>query len=265
MASVEISEQMVRSQAGEETFELGRSLADRGQVGAVTADGTRVGASVGDVAVNLRITTAGVGADCARTDCAGEVAELCEHAVAVALTWLRSGIERPGQDLLTVLRSKDPGWLAARLTDLAADDPVLTARLLAEAGGPDAPAVHTLREDLEGVVAEMTAERDDGHYDVFDEWYPDTEELEEVLDDIEDLLDRAPDAVADLAEHAVRLLGEAIGDGCHGHELPDVLARAADLHLDACRAGAPDPVALAERLLTGALNSGWGTFADLSE
>ncbi len=39
MASVEITEQNVRSQAEEEAFEFGRSLADRGVVDAVTVEG----------------------------------------------------------------------------------------------------------------------------------------------------------------------------------------------------------------------------------
>lgn len=265
MASVEITEQTVRSQAGEEAFESGRSLSDRGAVDTVTVEGTRIGARVDDVAVNLRITTKGLGAECPYTRCADPVPRLCEHAVAVALTWLRSGTERPEPNLLAVLRTKDAGWLAARLAELAAGDPALTSRLLDAAGGPDALDVQALRDDIESVVAEMTAERDDDLYYEFDEWYPDTEDLEEVLDDIEDLIEQAPDAAADLTEHAIRLLEEALEDGCHGSDLPDALAHAADLHLDACRAGTPDPVALAERLLAGALRSDWGTFDDLAE
>ncbi len=263
MASVEITEQTVRSQAGEDAFESGRSLADRGLVDAVTVEGRRVGAHVEGTATNLLVTTAGLGANCAHTSCAAPAPQLCEHAVAVALTWLRSGRERREPNLLAVLRTKDSGWLAAKLAELAVGDPALTSRLLEAAGGPDALVIQELRDDIASVVAELTAERDDGDDYGFDEWYPDTEELEEVLDDIEGLLEEAPDAVVDITEDAIRLLEEVLEDGCSGGDLPDALARAADLHLDACRAGAPDPVALAGRLLAGALRSGWGTFDNL--
>ncbi|HUY50387.1 MAG TPA: hypothetical protein VMV92_32555 [Streptosporangiaceae bacterium] len=42
----------------------------------------------------------------------------------------------------------------------------------------------------------------------------------------------------------------------------EALEKAQDVHLAACEAGTPDPDALAERLATGALESGWGVFRD---
>ena len=48
---------------------------------------------------------------------------------------------------------------------------------------------------------------------------------------------------------------------CYGEGITEALEKAQDVHLAACEAGAPDPEALAERLVTGALESGWGCSA----
>jgi len=124
-----------------------------------------------------------------------------------------------------------------------------------------AAAVADLRaefaEELGGLAEEA---RDHEHYD---EWYPDTGDLEELLDEAEVLLDEAPDAVRELADYVIEGIEQALDFGtCYGADLTDTLARAHDLHLDACLAGSPDPARLAERLFRGALESGWGSFDD---
>jgi hypothetical protein len=51
-------------------------------------------------------------------------------------------------------------------------------------------------------------------------------------------------------------------ENCFGSDLTEALERAQELHLQACRAGSPDVSRLAERLVTGALEGGWGVFTD---
>ena len=51
-------------------------------------------------------------------------------------------------------------------------------------------------------------------------------------------------------------------ENCYGEGITEALEKAQDVHLAACEAGTPDPEALAQRLATGALESGWGVFRD---
>jgi hypothetical protein len=97
--------------------------------------------------VEIMVTMAGVDADRAHTSCSAPAPQLCEHAVAVALTWLRSGRERREPNLPAVLRTKDPGRLAGKLAELAAGDPALTSRALEAAGGPDALCRSTMASE----------------------------------------------------------------------------------------------------------------------
>jgi hypothetical protein len=119
-------------------------------------------------------------------------------------------------------------------------------------------AVAELRDEFDEVLAELADEASD--YDEYGEWYPDTDELEDLLDEADTLVDQAPDAVRELADHVMELIERVLDcECCFGAELPDALAHAEDLHLDACRAGSPDPVLLAEDLVKRALGSGWGS------
>jgi hypothetical protein len=114
--------------------------------------------------------------------------------------------------------------------------------------------------DLRAAFDEVLRDLGDEARNYIDEWYPDTEQLEALLDDAEQLADDAPDAVRELADHLIESIARILDFGnCYG-DLTEALGRAEDLHLDACLAGSPDPVLLAERLIRGALDSGWGSF-----
>ena len=84
---------------------------------------------------------------------------LCAHAVAAVLAWVRAGADADEPDLFEVLRMQDPDWLATRLAELAAADPSLAERLLAEAeDGQALEDVAGLRAELDEVLDELEDE-----------------------------------------------------------------------------------------------------------
>ena len=90
--------------------------------------------------------------------------------------------------------------------------------------GPD-PAAE-LRAGLDDVLAGLAAEA--GDCDPDDGWYPDTSELEDLLDEVEDLAGQAPDAARELAGHAAARIREVLAAGnCLTDDLADTLARGA--------------------------------------
>jgi hypothetical protein len=93
------------------------------------------------------------------------------------LAWVRTGTDADEPDLFEVLRMQDPDWLA----ELAAADPALAGRLLAEAGdGQALQDMAGLRAELEEVLDELEDEA--SSLGLYDEWYPDGEALDELLD-----------------------------------------------------------------------------------
>jgi hypothetical protein len=106
----------------------------------------------------------------------------------------------------------------------------------------------SLRAGLDDVLAGLAAEAADCDPD--DGWYPDTGELEDLLDEVEDLAGEAPDAARELAGHAAARIREvlAAGNSLTG-DLAGALARAEELQADAlhrtasARPGHPRPSA----------------------
>ena len=92
--------------------------------------------------------------------------------------------------------------------------------------GPD-PAAE-LRAGLDDVLAGLAAEV--GDCDPDDGWYPDTSELEDLLDEVDDLAAEAPDAARELAGHAAARIREVLAAGnCLTGDLADTLTRAEEL------------------------------------
>ena len=68
------------------------------------------------------------------------------------------------------------------------------------------------------------------HCDPDDGWYPDTSELDDLLDEVEDLAGQAPDVARELAGHAAARIREVLAAGnCLTGDLADTLARAQEL------------------------------------
>ena len=254
MAIIEVSEDGARRVAGDQVFGQAKERADK--VSGLRAGGPVISATVDGVPVSVQILPDGIAGECG---CPAD--GLCAHAAA-ALAWVRTGTDADEPDLFEVLRMQDPDWLAARLAELAAADPALTERLLAEAEDGEAlEDMADLRTELEEVLDELEDEA--SSVGLYDEWYPDGETLDELLDEAAEFVPDAPDALRELADRVITRTERLLNyENCHGEGITEALEKAQDVHLAACAAGTPDPDALAERLATGALESGWGVFRD---
>jgi hypothetical protein len=92
--------------------------------------------------------------------------------------------------------------------------------------GPDPAA--DLRAELDDILAGLAAEAADCDPD--DGWYPDTGELEDLLDEVEDLAGEEPDAARELAGHVAARVAEVLAAAsCLTDDLADTLARAQEL------------------------------------
>jgi uncharacterized Zn finger protein len=255
MALIEVTEESLRSLVDDAVFGQAQDWADK--VTGLRVDGLLVEATVDGVPAGFLVLRHGL-----EGRCGCPLPAPCAHVIAAALAWVRAGDDDESpSDLLEVLRVQDRDWLASRLAELAAADPALAARLLGEAADAGVlDEVADLRDEFDEVLGELEAEaRDQGDYG---EWYPDAEGLDELFDEAEALIDDVPDAVRDLADHLIERIERLLNyENCYGDGVTEALTRAEDLHLDGCRAGSPDPVRLAERLVNGALHSGWGSLA----
>ncbi len=252
-----MSEDALRRAASGEVFARAVELVDAGKVGDLRAGGTVMSAIVAGIPVSVRILAGGIEGQCAVRE-----GGPCAHAVAAALAWVREGQDEDAPDLYSLLRLQSRDWLASRLANLAAGDPALAALLLAEAADAESPeAVGGLRDELDEVLDEL--EDDAAEQGEYAEWYPDCEALDELIEEAGEFLDDAPDEVRELADHVItRIEGLLDYENCFGSDLTGALEQAQELHLEACQAGSPDVSRLAERLVTGALDGGWGVFTD---
>jgi hypothetical protein len=114
----------------------------------------------------------------------------------------------------------------ARYQDGAPCPHAVAAVLTWVRAGPD-PAAE-LRAELDDVLAGLAAEA--GDCDPDDGWYPDTSDLEDLLDEVEDLAGEAPEAARELAGHAAARIREVLAAGnCLTDDLADTLTRAEEL------------------------------------
>ena len=118
------------------------------------AGGPVISATVDGVPVSVRILPDGIAGECG---CPAH--GLCAHAAAAVLAWVRTGTDADEPDLFEVLRMQDPDWLATQLAELAAADPALAGRLLAEAeDGQALQDMAGLRAELDEVLDELEDE-----------------------------------------------------------------------------------------------------------
>ncbi len=120
------------------------------------------------------------------------------------------------------------GGLDARCAcPAAAPCPHAVAAVLAwvHAGADPAAELRAALDDVLGGLAEEA-----GDCDPDDGWYPDTSELEDLLDQVEDLADGSPAAARDLAGHVAERIRQVLAAAtCLTGDLSDALGRAEEL------------------------------------
>lgn len=267
MPVVVVSRSTVRKLADARSFERGERYFAAGQVRRVTVSGSTVNATVDGTRtyrVRLDVTRAGLRGSCSCPYGADGV--FCKHCVAASLAWLEQGGEvgdpprKPLSDkrLRLFLRGCEQEWLIDQLLTAAKSDRVLRARLAAAAGQENAFDDRDVRERLERAIDIPDFVDHGGAYGYF-------LHVGEALDEVERLIGAGfADAAITLAEYALELLessAERVDDSDGG--LSEVIARVEEIHLAACEAGSPDPVELAECLVTRAVASEYEAFHDV--
>jgi hypothetical protein len=90
----------------------------------------------------------------------------------------------------------------------------------------------SLRAELDEVLGELAEEA--GDCDPDDGWYPDTTDLEDLLDEVQDLANQAPEAARELAGHVAGRIREVLAAGnCLTDDLVGALTRAEELRQQA--------------------------------
>lgn len=185
----------------------------------------------------------------------------CKHMVAVALAANQAGPPEDGGTLERIrayLLTKDATALTALLLDQAERDEALFRRLemlAAAASDDDKTVLARLRK------AATATTRTGGFVDYREagDW---AAGVEEALDMVAALVPAGRAAIARiLADHALARIEAAIDtiDDSDGY-CSDLLHQARNIHLAACQAAPPEPVALARDLFAREVEGDWDTF-----
>ncbi|MGH3281111.1 MAG: hypothetical protein ACRDNW_18520 [Trebonia sp.] len=259
VAVIEVSEESLRLLVGDEVLGRAAGLVDGGMVADARLEGLLVFATVAGTPVSVQVLEDAQAWQCPCSDDAP-----CMHAVAAALAWVRTGADEETPDLLAVLNEQSTAWLALRLAAIADGNAELTRLLLAEAVDPKVPgALAELRAELESALDAHEGEAAGEAQDDYGEWYPDFEGVEALIEEAGAYLEDAPGELRELADYVItRIEGLLDYENCYGSGPTDALEMAHELHLAACRAAPPDPVALADRLVSARLTTGWDVFVD---
>jgi uncharacterized Zn finger protein len=256
-----LSEAIVKRLASPRSFARGAAYLDEGRVGPLRMDAGRVNATVQgseSYAVELRVSDGRLRFACSCP--VGVEGEFCKHCVAVALSSLEDGGSSAPtlDDARIYLESLPPRSLVELLVDHAHDDERLARRLLL--------LTARSRERSPGDMDSLRVLIDQAF--AFHEFVPYREVwgyvqgIEETVDALDEMLAEGhPREVIDLTEYALTAVEHSLEhvDDSDG-QMGDLAARLQELHLEACRRGAPDPVELAERLFLRELEGDWDIF-----
>jgi uncharacterized Zn finger protein len=190
----------------------------------------------------------------------GVEGEFCKHCVAVAMSWLEDrGPARPTlDDARSYLEGLPPRSLVELLVDHAHEDERLARRLLL--------LTARSRERAPGDMDSLRVLIDQAF--AFHEFVPYREVwgyvqgIEQTIDALDELLAEGhAREVIELTEYALTAVEQSLEhiDDSDG-QMGDLAARLQELHLEACRRGAPDQVELAKRLFARELDGGWDIF-----
>jgi uncharacterized Zn finger protein len=260
--SVRFDPRVLRELAGEKAYARGEAYHRDGLVAILRLAPGRVVAQVsGSENYRTELTGAGEGLGGSCTCRAFEDYGFCKHMVAVGLAANGAAGEDARDSLGRIrdhLSSKGVDQLVEMILALAERDAALFRKLdlaSAKLGGDDKALEKRLRKALDSA----TRIRDYVSYAEAAGW------ADGVADAVEAFADLASGPQAGLAlrlaEHAIDRIESAMGaiDDSDGH-LGALLERAQAIHLAACTAAKPDPVALARDLFRRETGSDFETF-----
>ncbi len=250
----------VEAMADRWSFERGLLYAANGRVGKRTVTASSVKAKVrGSSSYQVRLSLDNDDEPTHECSCpVGQEGRFCKHAVAVALV-VTDAVADPTQqaeaviDVRGYLEGLDHRALVDLLVERAADDDMFDARLRMEAAQATGglPQLGVFRHAIDEVF--MVHD-----YVGYREMYDYASNINAVLDSLQDLLDDGhAEAVVALAEHAIDRAEDAVGSVDDSDRwMSGIAERLQDLHLAACAALQPDPVALARTLFDRERHSG---------
>ena len=259
-----VTPKMLRRLAGDRYFGRGEAYFAEGAVQSLRRDGGSVKAVVQGTQryrVHLWAEDGGLGHDCSCP--LGRDGEFCKHCVAVGLALHRGDrTEDDGKafgeaDLRAYLLGRNKEDLVSMLCDWAEKDERLHRDLMVRAAQATegTASLSVWKDALDGAL-------ETGDFVHYREAYDYASGVEDVIENLEDLLQSGKaDSVIELAEFGLEAVEECIeyiddSDGwMSGH-----LYRLQELHLEACRKARPDPVALAERLFEGEMESSFDSY-----
>lgn len=198
----------------------------------------------------------------------------CKHCVAVGLTWLENpsaanaqNINPPAQTPVTMqevqhfLMHQEKSTLIQWILDRSQRDEDWRQQLLLKVASQRSEGldITTFQRALRNAIAV----RDFIDWNAASDY---ADGIDCVLDSIRELLEDHPQAVIALCEYAIPLIETALNsvDDSNG-EVGSVLEAFQELHYEACELDPPDPIALAERLFHGELDSDFGSFSNAVE
>lgn len=258
----------LRRLAGARSYARGEAYAQAGAVRGLQQEGDAVTAKVrGTRTYTATLGTLDGELEFACTCPFTAEGNFCKHCVALGLAWLDGNAVPAAGKQREVTRKEVRAWLERQTKD------ALVALLLEHAKTDERLERHlalSVAKETRGGVNLATFERalDDAlsqdDFIGYREMYDYSQGIDEVVDSIEGLLQagHAAEVIA-LAETALARVEGAMGsvddsDGCMG----SILERLQGLHLKACKAARPEPVALAERLFAWELGTSFDTFYD---
>jgi uncharacterized Zn finger protein len=266
--------QTVQSLAGTRTLERGKAYFLDGAVGLLDVDEQEVRASVKG-AQRYRVRLAAGQDDELEYECecpVGDEGTFCKHAVAVALSWLENAGEevfRPTEQKSDKPRKKRKtnaeqireylGTLSADalrewLVEAADRDRGIRDKLLFSAkakAGTDASSLRSIVRQVTRISGSVDR-RHAGDY---------AGRLADLAQVLDTSIAGGDPRLVDIIEQAIAQAEDALGhiDDSDGSVMPMIMA-VRDVHMRACNALNPDPVALAERLFRFQTTGDWDTF-----
>jgi uncharacterized Zn finger protein len=253
----------VRAFVGDKAFARGEAYWRDGLVTIIDMNAARVRAQVSGTE-NYRTTVTGRGADIGGDCSCPAFSDFgpCKHIAATALAANDGAVHGGGGALARIrahLETMDSAALVDILVDLAERDPAIFRRFdLAASASSDDDG--TLEARLKKAIESATRTGRFIDYRAAGGW---AAEVDSALDALETISQgrTAPIAMR-LALHAIARIEKAIGhmDDSDGH-CAHLMARAADIHLGACRNARPDGAELARTLYTREMEEDYDTFS----